>query len=232
MRKYILYFCLIFVSCNNTPNIRGSWQIKDAPEQTIVTITKDKIIYPGIETNFEYNYRILSDDIIYIERLWLDKTDKDYVSECVYSLQDDILIIYKILPSLAEIYPPIFTGDLILVRADGNSCNHSTGYVSGHAVGIIGCYDIDNNYHCGVFIVTNQNDSLLSFGNTNDFYNYVEKDMVGIYARHSDITRKFQYRLVNEDEFIQWICPLDNMLYAGMSNVYDYKQVTITEILY
>ena len=66
MRKYILYFCLIFVSCNNTPDIRGSWQVKDASEQTIVTITQDKIFYPGIETTFKYKYSILSEDIIYI----------------------------------------------------------------------------------------------------------------------------------------------------------------------
>ena len=117
MRKYIFLLLLpLIVSCNNTPDIKGSWQIKDAPEQTIVTITQDKIFYPGRETTSEYKYSILSEDIIYIERLWMAPTDKDYDSECVYSLQNNILIIYKILPSFAEIYPPIFTGDLILIR--------------------------------------------------------------------------------------------------------------------
>lgn len=113
------------------------------------------------------------------------------------------------------------------------SCStNDTDYCIGHATGVIGCYDVKGIYQLGVFIVTENKDSLLSFNKAAYFYDYIEEDMVGgPYMRISNITRRFQYSYLEPDDTIQWIPPLSNTMELWLDNEHRYKQIKITQII-
>lgn len=113
------------------------------------------------------------------------------------------------------------------------SCSvNDTNYTTGHAVGIIGCYDVNKEYQLGVFIVTNNKDSLLSFNEAECFYDYIENNMTGgPYVRISNISRTFQYTYLEPNDTIRWITPLSNTMELALSNIDSFKQVKITQIL-
>ena len=133
-----------------------------------------------------------------------------------------------------KIFLVVFTV-LAIACSQSNEINYSVNDINnctGHAVGIIGCYDVNKEYQLGVFIVTNNKDSLLSFNEAECFYDYIENNMTGgPYVRISNISRTFQYTYLEPNDTIQWITPLSNTMELALSNIDNFKQVKITQIL-
>lgn len=103
---------------------------------------------------------------------------------------------------------------------------------TGHAEGLVGCYDCDNQYQLGVFIVTDNGDSLLSFNKADSFYTYIDPHMHGgPYVYISTVERIFQYSYLEGKDTISWIPPLCDMRELPLNNAYRYRQIKITHIL-
>lgn len=96
-------------------NIEGIWR-ELGTDSSYVNITHDRIIYGYGNTRFVHKYSIISHDLMYIERLWVAKSKTNYSSTCNFYTNNDTLIIHNILPSPAEVYPPIYSNDLTLIR--------------------------------------------------------------------------------------------------------------------
>ena len=120
----------------------------------------------------------------------------------------------------------IYIAFLAIIFSLTSCSTNNINYCSGHAIGIMGCYDVNGEYQRGVFIVTDNKDSLLSFNGANYFYEYIEEDLIGgPYVRVSSITRMFQFSYLEPKDTIQWIPPLSNTMELWLNNEYRYKQI-------
>ena len=97
---------------------------------------------------------------------------------------------------------------------------------TGEIVVTIGCYVDDNSeMYKGLFIVTNNNDSLLSF-NISDENIYVQYGCYGIPSKTMPYKFTFRYLSPTDSEYVHYIMPLSNAMLPGI-DAEKFKQAKI-----
>ena len=117
--KLVILIGLLFLiaGCESklivNPPIVGAWTSIDKPNPFEVLITDSMIYVQGIDLSCSYT---VSNNQLYIKRLWLLESHSDFAACCDYYFKEDTLVICDFIPSIANYLDDYEDIELIKVK--------------------------------------------------------------------------------------------------------------------
>ena len=121
---------------------------------------------------------------------------------------------------------------LIFIISCEKKENISTDFIEGKIVGYINCVETDTeNTLFGICVISNNNDSIMSFNVPSSILNIPESEIsYGVNELQNGDSVQFNFRGANDEEIIHFDCPPSIMLGPSRYPLLDFNQAVITEI--